>query len=233
MKIDIICPTRKRPMNMLRMFLSAYETARYKSDLSVWFYIDDDDQESLVGLAKLNKKFPNKAQAIIGPRIVLSDTLNKVWEKIESPEYLMLAGDDIIFRTLDWDTHFIDKINTFSDKIAWAYGRDGYQGPDFGTHGMIHQNWAKAVGYVTPQYFEGDYSDTWLNDIATMINRKFFINEVYIEHMHYVVNKGPIDQTMQEKVNRGNAQKSGLLYNSREMLQKRHDDAQKLRGAMQ
>lgn len=234
MKISILCPTRGRPEFLYDFIYSALGTAANPNKLEFVFYTDNDDEKSNVffknNLCFLEKDFEGKFNSDIqikrinGNRIVLSQMWNACYE-ISTGEILMHSGDDLRFRTKNWDQIVIDKFCEYEDKIVFVYGYDGYQTKDFGTHGFIHKNWVETVGYFVPPYFVSDFNDTWLNDVAKSINRHVYV-DIYTEHLHPIVGKHTWDKTHQERKVRHKQQNPKQIYNNK--LFERQSDALKL-----
>ena len=109
--ISILCPTRGRPEFMESLVQSAYETAGKPISikyLQFIFYIDEDDSGSISKLDSLKHGFNEgtwdkvNVDAVIGPRINLSEAWNRCYEKADG-DILFHAGDDLIFKTRGWD----------------------------------------------------------------------------------------------------------------------------------
>jgi hypothetical protein len=216
--ISVLIPTRKRPENLKRVVESMRTTS---SEVEVCCYIDTDDPGSSKMAWWLGINFT------VEPRCVMSDMWNKL-TSIASGDIFMLCADDVVFRTNGWDVMVEQAFAECPDKILMAYGDDLCgNGKEFATLPFVSRKWVETVGYFTPPGFSGDYSDTWLNDVAKMIGRSKplpFVNE----HLHPVWGKAPMDETYQEKLDRqGNIAE---LYNSR--LAERQADAEKLRAVM-
>lgn len=195
-KISLLVPTRHRANRLLQMWQSAQNTSSNKENLELIIAIDDDDKESCECLGNIND---SRVKSIIKPR---SKNLSKMWNDcydISSGNILMHAGDDIIFRTQNWDKAVVDAINSFDDHIILVYSRDGIQNEALGTHSFLHRQWVEIVGYFVPPYFAADFNDTWLNEVAQRINRRKYLPDVYIEHMHFGANKSQIDDVYQER----------------------------------
>lgn len=222
--ISLLCPTRKRPDNVKRLWESVLRTADNPEDLEFVLYIDDDDTsyDDLV--------LDGNVKRVRGPRIVLSECWNKAYEQ-SSGDILFHCGDDLIFHTNRWDTTVKSTFEEYPDRIVFLYGDDGGPMTDFGTHGFIHRNWAKAVGYFVPPYFSSDYNDTWLNDVAKLVRRHRRIN-IYTEHMHPAFHKAEWDITHQERMERHRNDKVDELYRSERMWKERDEWAEKLRKVM-
>lgn len=222
--ISILCPTRNRLDAMRRLVQSARETAANPTEIEFIFYVDEDDEPSAALADELD------ATVVRGPRIVLSEMWNRCWDEAKY-DVAMHCGDDIIFRSRDWDLHVLYAFERFPDKIVLVHGRDGYQDANLATHGFRHRNWVNATGYFVPPYFSSDYNDTWVTEVADALGRRVYVPEVYTEHMHPVAGKGTWDQTHQERLARHTRDNVEQKY--RDLLPQRLDDIAKLRDVIQ
>tara|TARA_B100001123_G_C15181127_1_gene975405 strand:- start:560 stop:1315 length:756 start_codon:yes stop_codon:yes gene_type:complete len=232
-RISILCPTRDRPQFVKQLITTAIETSEKPSLLEFIFYMDNDDTSYDLLFEQLEIIFEDffeenprcKIVKVIGDRIILSETWNKCWE-VATADIMMHCGDDIRFRTQNWDKIICDKFDEFPDKIVFAYGYDGFfHNKDFGTHGFIHRNWTNVLGYFVPPYFCSDYNDTWLNDIAKIIGRHFYV-DIYTEHIHPATGKYHYDKTHRERLDRAKKENPLAIYNA--TAQERSDCAKKL-----
>lgn len=223
--ISILLPTRQRPHNIERLWESVINTVDDINNIELVMYIDDDDQ------TYDDLKLDGNITIVRGPRIVLSECWNKCYEQAKG-YILMHCGDDIVFRTKGWDTTVKTEFAKYPDHIVFVYGDDGGPARDFGTHGFIHRKWAEVSGFFVPPYFSSDYNDTWLNDVAKLINRHHRI-DIYTEHMHPAFNKAPVDDNHRERLVRHRNDHVDELYRSPAMEKERQENADKLREAMQ
>lgn len=222
--ISICIPTRKRQLSMIECATSAIKLAHDPKNIEIIFYLDDDDEESINAIHIIHK-FHSQTKFVMGKRIILSDMWNKCTE-IATGNIFMQCGDDIRFRTRDWDKMVRDAFNQVPDKIAFVFGYDGiHPMGKFGTHGFLHRQWMDVVGYFLPPYFEADYCDTWINEVAKSIDRYIFI-DVFTEHLHYTIGKHDLDITHVERLNR--AAENKVLEKYISMKPQRMDDAMKL-----
>ena len=227
--ISILCPTRGRPEFMMRMFKSAAHMSHTASDrvpcFEVIFYIDEDDQPS-IDLWENNLQYRG-CGAVVGPRINLSMAWNLCFDASHG-QILFHGGDDLIFRTEDWDEYVKLQFRLSKDKILFVGGQDGFHAPEknFLTHGFLHRNWVDTVGYFVPPYFSSDFNDTWLNEVADMIGRKIYLENLLIEHMHPLAGKHFWDRTHQERLERHRLDKPQNIY--AEKAPERERDAEKL-----
>lgn len=226
--IAVVLPTRNRPHLLERFVKSLYSNASNKHNISVYLYVDDDDNLTEYALKNLSVLYKNKIFSLVGPRILMSETANKLLPYIKE-DIFFLGGDDLVIKTNDWDDKIVQKFDSLEDKIGLIYGDDLTLNPsykNFATHPILHRRWVSELGYLTPPYFSSDYADTWLNYIADNLNRKFkldFINE----HMHWTFGKSQVDMTYMENRNRFSKDNPIAIYNSLES--KRNEDVLKLR----
>lgn len=219
--ISILCPSRGRPAGAERMVTSALATAADPDQVQVVLYRDDDDPATYPDL-------PNTT-VVTGPRIVLSQAWNGCFERATG-EILMHAGDDLLFRSTDWDVHVAAAVEQFPDRIVFVHGDDGHWGAAFGTHGFLHRRWVDTVGYFVPPHFSSDYNDTWLNDVANALGRRVYLSQVVTEHLHPAFGKADWDQTHLERLERHRRDDVDSLY--RRLAPERDRDASLLRKVM-
>jgi len=226
-KISILCPTRNRINTQIGNFVhdlinSARDTADNSELVEFVFYVDDDDDDT----QKYFDSFEDSdIKFVHGPRIVLSETWNRCYD-ISSGDILFHCGDDIRFRTQGWDTIVRNKFSEFDDRIAFVFGYDGYGDPkNGGSHGFIHRNWVETIGYFVPPHFSSDYNDCWLNEVARIINRHFYVN-IYTEHLHPAAGKYIWDKTHIERLDRHDKDGVEALY--KQLVNERESDGHAL-----
>lgn len=223
--ISVLLPTRGRPSNVERLLTSSLETA--DTEVEFILYVDDDDH---TGDATREVAARLGATVHVGPRVVLSQMWNECW-RLARHDVVMHCGDDIVFRTNGWDTRVLAEFERFPDRIVLVHGRDGFQDDRLATHGFLHRRWVETVGYLVPPYFSSDYNDTWNTEVADALGRRVYLPDVYTEHMHPVVGKGPLDQTHQERLARHRADDVARIY--RDHAPERTADVEKLRRVIE
>ena len=224
--ISVLVPTRGRPHNMRRMVDSGRATSTGRPEYV--FYIDDDDRAS-VDMADALYLEGGDVRRIIGPRILLSSMWNEC-QRVAKHEIYQHSCDETIYRTQGWDTAVLAAFEQWSDHIGIVYGRDGIHDQNLATHGFLHRNWVTAVGYFVPPYFSSDYNDLWIFQVAQSINRLAYLPEMFMEHMHPAVGKGPMDQTHQDRLTRHGQDNVDAIY--ARLASQRGEDAQKLLRAI-
>lgn len=222
--ISIVFPTRNRPNNCNRIINSVKDTVSDErlNNIEFCLYIDDDDIITIPELENLKKLTNMNIKYIQGPRICLSKMWNEAYEKLSKGNIIMQCGDDVIFRTCDWDLLVINKFNEYEDKLILVFGKDGIHNENLATLSFVHKNWIESSGFWLPPYFSSDYSDTWLNDVSSMINRRIFMDNLFFEHMHYCVNKAEIDQNTIDRLERHNIDNVSKIYEGKQDERNNH-----------
>ena len=221
--ISIIFPTRNRPDNCKRLLESIKNTVSDETLIEVCMYIDSDDILTLPAIEGYNVKF------VVGERLRnLSILWNEAY-KLASGDIIMHCGDDIVFRTKNWDVAIRDAFNKYDDKIVLVYGDDTIMHDQIATHSFIHRKWIEVSGFFLPPYFSSDYNDLWLDNVARMINRLVYLPNVITEHMHYGVGKATIDQNTIDRLARHQEDRVAVTYDSK--YAERVEHANKLKSA--
>lgn len=220
--ISLLCPTRRRPHWMERLWQSVVNTADDLSNIELIFYLDDDDTE---GIDQLLKMESDKVKGIIGERIVLSNCWNECWKIAQGPIY-MLCADDIVFKSKSWDTIVEGEFAKYPDRIVVVYGRDGIKDQRLATHPFIHKEWTDTLGYFAPPYFSSQMNDFWIFKLGEGIGRLNYVPEVFTLHTH--PGKIPIDDTYREQRQRFKKDNIKKLWASKEP--ERQEAMKKLRA---
>ena len=98
--ISISCPSRGRPQLAKRMIDTAYNTAA--DDIEFLIYLNNDDPA-----LEEYKDTIDKKHYTVGPNRSTCYSWNLMAEKARY-DYVFLAGDDIQFKTQNWDTKMVE-----------------------------------------------------------------------------------------------------------------------------
>jgi Glycosyl transferase family 2 len=225
--ISLLVPTRKRPKEFKRFYESAMAMADNPEEVEIVCYMDEDDKSSY--------DFGPRVTICTGPRVVLSEMWNVCWKAARGPYYGHM-GDDIVFKSKGWDTRVKEAIDEFPGKIGFVWGDDmspNGRSSVFGTHGFVHKNWTDVTERFVPPYFSSDYNDVWFNDLADMLEIGKYLPDVKTDHLHHIWGKAQIDSTTRDRLERHERDKVEELYYSAEMEWERHDEAFRLRQAIE
>ena len=203
------------------MINSALDLASDPRSIEFIIYVDADD-------VTMEKFHHPQALLIVGQRKGISEMTNVAFSK-SSGQILMYAADDIVFKTNGWD-NLIRRTATLTYSQRWLiHGSDLGQPIDkIATHGFVSRAFAESLGYLLPPYFNADFCDTWLTDVADMAGVRISIASLEIEHLHPTWGKAPIDDTYKHRVATQNFWKEFLRYKF--LYLKRRTEAKKIRA---
>lgn len=224
--ISVLLPTRNRIQNLERLIASAAFTASGIFEFVI--YVDDNIEtyRYLLTSAPSNVRF----MVLRGEKRPLSQYWNDC-AVVAIGDILMLGNDDLVFHTPGWDESIEAAFAASEDKILAVHANNLQPNSDtFCTHPFIHRKWVDAVGYFVNPSFEGDFTDTWIWDVANRINRRTYLPDVKIEHLHHIYGKSQVDDTYRERLTMEKDGHYARLFDS--MAPDRERDAEKLRAVM-
>jgi len=190
--ISLILPTRERLPQLQRVLESAASTADRPERLEIVLYLDDDDIPSHeFTFPKLN------LVPLIRPSVAMGQMTNSCYEA-STGRYIMLANDDIVFRTPDWDTTVLETFGAFPDEVALVWGNDLYYGRS--ELPFLSRSVCQIMGHVCPPEYKQIFIDNHIYDIFRRLhslghNRMRFLPDMIIEHMHVQAGKTEPDKT--------------------------------------
>lgn len=225
--ISIMTPTRGRVRQFAEMVQSAWATVKDPSDVEIICWLDKDDPALGQYMDFCN---PNNVKYLVGPRNVIHSSR---WDRclpLATGDILFHGNDDLLFRTENWNDVIEGWFAASADKLWMVHGDDlGFGGENSAAHPVVHRRWVDTLGYFIPPYFDGDFPDTWVTDVANRAGRRKFLPYT-VEHMHHLLGKAEPDDNWRERLARQQAQDPEAIYKSREG--ERIADAEKLRKAM-
>ena len=179
-KVLLIVPTRGRPDKSIEFYEEFKKTSTI-TDLV--FGLDDDDVE-----------YPRIDGALyeVNPRAMMNGTLNFIAKKYaDQYEYIAFMGDDHRPRTLGWDQKLVDSIADIKNGIA--YGNDLFQGENLPTAVLLKSSIVKTLGFMAPPVMKHLYLDNFWKDMGNELNSLRYLDDVIIEHMHFLIGKSEED----------------------------------------
>ena len=191
----MLCPTRERPDNVIRLLRTAKKTSADFNKLEFLFFVDYDDKTFPI---EEIREFGNTVKIIRGHRQWLSNAHNILYNAA-SGEILMTAGDDMSFGSDNWDKIVRGHFESSSDKISLLFGDDkATHSGKLAVHGFFHQHWVHVIGtWVQPG--RGSLWDLWSFTNALTLQRLTFQPKIIIPHIHYRQSQKSVkfDQTYQ------------------------------------
>lgn len=231
MKISILTPTRSRINNLTRFVESVNATASGQHELELLFYVDEDDwdvRETLPHLQSMCKPFVNLwfMRDPSGDKHQYNRWWNFLWKNCTG-EIIMQSGDDLVFKTNNWDVAVANEFAKYSDKMVVVYCNDGsYDSANRATHPFLSREWCSLLGYFIPGIYDGAYNDTHITDLGKKTGRFVHLGDILIDHMHVDFGKSSDDEVYQKQREMARQQDARKLFVDSES--KRQEDAQKI-----
>jgi FkbM family methyltransferase len=201
--ISLLCPTRGRPDQAIRLALSVLATAAQPRRVELLFYVDADDPEKPKYIEEFKQHNLSLNQLmrcllLIGEPIGISKSWNELAARCQG-DLLIMAADDQTYSDRGWDDRLDQEVKKFPDQIFCMWFNDGHWGEKLCTFPIVSRKWCLTLGYFTTGIFECLYDDLWIMDLAKRIDRLHYIPDVLTEHFHWSYGKAAIDTTYQWK----------------------------------
>jgi hypothetical protein len=211
-QISLLLPTRQRPHNLTRLVASINATATRPDLVELVTYVDEDDpsyDNLKLDIEWVKVRGPRELGGVVGN---LSAMWNKCYDVCRG-DIIQHCGDDLVFETSGWDTVVCTAFDAVPDRILLVTGMDGIQDPaNLATHAFISRTWVETAG-LFPPIFSSDYNDRYISDVAQLIGR-YKVIPISHPHLHYCVQKAPVDLNTQERLERHGRDRPDLLYAS-------------------
>lgn len=231
MPISVCLPTRGRPDRMSEMVESIANTA--SGPVQVAFAIDDDDKASIKRATQLFTTYKGRvdvrSKVVKRGAFLMSDLYNRAAE-IATGDILMECCDSVLFHSPGWDELVEAEFAKVPDRILLVFGRDGIHDGRAATLPFLHRRWMEVLGRFMPPYFSCDYCDTWVWEVAKMLDRIVYVPEVFTQHRHPEAGTAPLDQTKIDGYARGERDNNGAIFQQGHA--ERVEEANKLRTVM-
>jgi len=229
MKLLSICPSRDRPELCKRMLESFDLTKSEGTEILVYVSIDDPQIGKYEDLL-------NGRLHIFGPRRNLVQVLNYVsCELYPDIEFYQEVNDDHTYRTKDWDKELIQAIEVKGKGWGIACGNDlmtnePWEVARHPSAALVSGNIIRTLGYFVYPEIEHLYTDTYLRDVAEGIESLFRLEDIVIEHCHFISNKAVKDDNYNQVYSSESYIYSRKMY-QRWVRSQRDIDIQKLNKA--
>lgn len=236
MKFCLLLPTRGRPIMLKNTLDSLEKTTSGENKIAVYLATDNDDKRTHQFLNEI----PDYAFEIVERRgnwgYHVGKKFKALYEGAEGDIY-MLATDDIIFMTEDWDRIISGKLEEYPDRIVmlWGYNMWGEEYINKPSNPFLPDRVCKTLGYFT--WYESPfwYHETWIDVIFGQVEkmtgeqRRVPMKEVKIKNLHpFRFKEIQMDDTGRKGETMLMEHKPGKLFYDKEHTDWRKRDAEKL-----
>jgi hypothetical protein len=197
MKIAILVPTRERMNNRLTLLFSILTTVNDINNVNIYYGVDKDDP-TLDLIKKVANGIPSlKVIEINNEGKFLG--LGKLWNILvnqSNEEIISMIGDDMVFKTKDWDLEILNEFKTMpADCIKAVHCNDDCHGAKLAVNLFCHRKYAEVLGVFMREEFKINWVDQWLHQVFSAFDRLTYRGDIMIEHRHWVLGKNVHDET--------------------------------------
>jgi len=189
-KISLLVPSRERLNLKLTLLSSIITTVSDINNVELIFGVDEDDPTRDI-VYKIAAAMPFvKIVDIQNNKKFIG--INKIWNILAAQaqgDILGYIGDDMIFKTLDWDkeiiTELTDKLPVDQIKLVHCY--DGYRTTDeICVNAFVHKKYVDIIGYLCREEFLINWSDQWMYQTFKAFDRVTYRPDIHIQHNHWI-----------------------------------------------
>jgi hypothetical protein len=168
-------PIRARVASLKHLFDSLAATTYNKQQVDVWVYVDHDDEVTKKFIASnIHATYPYQIHWWLGERTqTQGEMTNILWQHSTTNASIYIpAPDDYVFNTPHWDETIRATFNRYPNRILLAYPDEPTASAEQVTFIILSAEWINSLGHFLTAYFPYWYDDTWLDQVAQMVQRK-------------------------------------------------------------
>ncbi len=183
MKLLIKFPTRNRPNKFLQV-LDTY--VRLLDDKTTEIIVScdlDDTTMTEPYIKEVLGRYPN-VKLFYGENKSKIEAVNANLENTEF-DILLLASDDMIPQIKGFDTIIKNKMSEIypdTDGVLWF--NDGYKGKELNTLCILGKKYYSRFNYIYNPEYVSVWCDNEFMDVANLLNKQTYFDEVIIRHQH-------------------------------------------------
>lgn len=195
-RILVIVPSRERPEQCEKMLKSLHNNAKNQVESLLLLDTDDPKLEEYLDFVVKHASIYE-----ILKREPVTDIINNAFNKYKGKyQYYHLTNDDVEYKTVYWDSIFIQKLEENGGGIAFGY--DCFQEGNLPTFPFITAAIPEALGWIQEPTLERYFGDTVWGAIGWHESCLFKCQNVTIEHFTPLraMSKQQIDETLKKNV---------------------------------
>lgn len=205
----VVLPSRARPHNLARLYEAAQNTCKGDTTFMIGLDADDGTRGGYPGEPAMSPERPGDVVQVRFPdsKPVLQYEIREGMQgnitgwinamavpRADEYRYVGHFGDDCVPRTEGWDVRVMEALEdtpfAFADDMEYSQRPKG----SLCTHVFMRSEVVRKLGYFGPPSIKHMYVDlawmTW-GHVAGIT----FLEDVQIEHMHFLENKAPMDES--------------------------------------
>lgn len=195
MKISLLCPSRERLNKFITFTSSVFATVDDINNIEIVLGVDDDDPK-----IDLYKRIANNLNfvdlIVFKSGLFKEEGLSGLWNEMAdrcAGDIIAMVGDDMIFKTNNWDKKIIETFQQQKDNIHLIHCNDGMRGSGnkyaavdpLPVNSFIHRDYIDAVGRYVQTEEPNIFQDTYLDTLFRTLDRKIYYHDIIIKHLHF------------------------------------------------
>lgn len=195
MKISLLCPSRERLNKFITFTSSVFSTVEDINNIEIVLGVDDDDPK-IDSYKRIAKNLNFVTLIIFKSKLFREEGLSGLWNIMaekSTGDIIAMVGDDMIFKTVNWDVKIIETFKQQKDNIYLIHCNDGMRGPGnkyaavdpLAVNSFIHRDYIDAVGRYVQTEEPNIFQDTYLDTLFKTLDRKIYYHDIMIKHLHF------------------------------------------------
>lgn len=181
-KIALILPTKGRP-ELLKRFIESYNANR--TEYSKVFPVIDDSEVDTYNVPCIQTSDGNGLVS----KLNLSAEL--LWDMYD---YIGFAADDLVVKTPEFDRIIVEYFKEHPEIKIIHVGDELHNGT-IANHWFIRSSVVRDWGFFIPPVFKHLFIDNFITTIGKDTKTIAYLDNVIIEHRHYINKKAEMDAT--------------------------------------
>jgi len=194
MKILIKFPTRGRIFKFFSVLKMYYTMCDDLDNIKFLITLDTDDKVmNHPSVIEMFKEYKNLSY-VYGESKSKTDAINRDMETENDWDIILLASDDMIPKIKGYDTIIRNKmIENYPDTDGVLWFNDGHQGNKLNTLCILGKKYYERFNYIYQPEYKSLWADNEFMDVANLLNKQTYFNNIIIKHEHPDVGFGNRD----------------------------------------
>ena len=195
MKISLLCPSRERLNKFITFTSSVFATVDDINNIEIVLGVDDDDPK-IDSYKRIANNLNFVDLIVFKSGLFKEEGLSGLWNEMAdrcAGDIIAMVGDDMIFKTNNWDKKIIETFQQQKDNIHLIHCNDGMRGSGnkyaavdpLPVNSFIHRDYIDAVGRYVQTEEPNIFQDTYLDTLFRTLDRKIYYHDIIIKHLHF------------------------------------------------
>jgi hypothetical protein len=189
-------PSRGRPEKLKTVLRRYVDMAADMSRMFFMVTLDSDDSTVSIELIDSLLAIHPNIRVTMGISGTKVKAINRDMETAPAFDILLLASDDMIPVAHGYDNiirHAMHKHYPTTDGVLWF--NDGHQHNGLNTLAIMGKTYYNRFGYIYNPLYRTAWCDNEFTEVADLLKRQTYFDQVIIEHQHVLFGLAPKDET--------------------------------------